>query len=78
MTFHFRPKAKEDDKRGRKKKILFKAKILFDRLFKWLYAQPNARYALAAPIQSGVVRDYIVRNQFILKKGFKVKLPVTR
>jgi hypothetical protein len=74
VSFHFRPKAKDDDKRGRKKKILFKAKILFDRLFNWLYAQPNARYALAAPIQNGVVREYIVRNQFIFKKGFKVKL----
>lgn len=75
VAFHFRPKAKEDDKRGRKKKILFKVKILFDRLFKWLYEQPNARYALASPIQKGVVRDYIVRNQFIFKKHFKVKLP---
>lgn len=74
VAFHFRPKAKEDEKRGRKKKILFKAKILFDRLFKWLYEQPNARYALAAPIQNGIVRDYIVRNQFIFKKQFKVKL----
>lgn len=74
VAFHFRPKAKEDEKRGRKKKILFKAKILFDRLFKWLYDQPNARYALAVPIQNGSVRDYIVRNQFIFKKRFKVKL----
>lgn len=75
VSFHFKPKAKEDEKRGRKKKVLFKAKILFDRLFQWLYAQPNARYALAEPIQNGLVRDYIVRNQFIFKKQFKVKLP---
>lgn len=74
VNFHFTPKAKEEDKRGRKKKILFKVKILFDRLFKWLYEQPNARYALAAPIQTGVIRDYLVRNQFVFKKHFKVKL----
>lgn len=73
VGFHFRPKAKEDEKRGRKKKILFKAKILFDRLFNWLYAQPNARYALAAPIKNSIVRDYIVRNQFIFKKQFKMQ-----
>lgn len=74
VAFHFLPKAKDDEQRGRKKKILFKLKILFDRLFKWLYAEKNARYALSTPIQKGTFREYILRNQFIFKKQFKIKL----
>ncbi len=74
VKFRFKPQAKDDEMYGRKKKILFKAKILFDRLFIWIYSQKNARYALAAPIQKGIVQDYIIRNQFIFKKKFKVRV----
>jgi len=31
------------------------------------------RYALAQPIQKGVVQNYLLRNSFIYKKSFKVR-----
>jgi len=73
VAYKFKPQEKWKGRAVREKTMLHGAKIIFDRLFKWLYNYTNVRYALAQPIQKGAVQNYLLRNSFIYKKSFKVR-----
>ena len=55
------------------KEGLFKLRILFDRLFLWLYGRKNIRYVFNLLVKKGTFLSYAGKFQILYKKSFKVR-----
>lgn len=55
------------------KEGLFKLRILFDRLFLWLYGRKNIRYVFNRLVKKGTFLSYAGKFQILYKKSFKVR-----